>query len=212
LRKELPMFITAVSGLVVVFSRYFQLGEQWNLTTTLDRWSLVSAAFAIGLGLGNLTRIHYRNVKRRREHWPFSLYLIIVMWAYMILGLYQDVEGTHFRWIYDAVLMQLSATIYGIIAFYISSAAYRAFKIRTREAAVMMIAAVIVMFGVAPIGDAIWANWGKVSDWIMNYLNVAGRRGILLGAYLGSFAVAMRIILGLERAHLGGIGTGTTIQ
>jgi len=43
-----------------------------------------------------------------------------------------------------------------------------------------------------------WANW------IMQMPNTAGQRAIMIGIALGMVSTSLRIILGLERAYLGG--------
>ena len=90
------------------------------------------------------------------------------------------------------------------IRFFISSAAYRTFRARTPEAAILLVSAVIVMLGRVPIGAYIhdWLPEGML--WLMSVPNMAAKRGILLGVSLGAIATALRIIFGIERSYLGG--------
>ncbi len=96
------------------------------------------------------------------------------------------------------------AFITTLIAFFIASASYRAFRVRTKEATVLLITAVLVLLGKAPLGDALINGWGSVADWVLNVPNTGGFRAITIGAVIGAFATGFRIMLGLERAHLGG--------
>ncbi|MEW6032021.1 MAG: hypothetical protein AB1645_03960 [Bacillota bacterium] len=207
MRKEGPMIVTVLSSLIVVFSAHFHLGKQLGIKDALDGWFLISICIALALGFVNLTAIHWKAIQRKREGWIFSVWLMIVMYGYAVLGLIQSHTGTQFNWIYQNIQAALSSAVFSLVAFFISSAAYRAFRIRTKEATVLMIFAVFVMLGRAPIGDAIWGQWSYWVNKIMAVPNMAGMRGILLGAAIGAFATALRIMLGLERAHLGGTGT-----
>ena len=69
-----------------------------------------------------------------------------------------------------------------------------------------MICAVITMLGMAPIGDVMINGWGLVARWMQDVPVASVFRGILIGSYIGALATAMRIVLGLERAHMGGYG------
>ncbi|MEW6229113.1 MAG: hypothetical protein AB1700_13650 [Bacillota bacterium] len=208
MRKEGPMILTVISSLVVVFSVYFFLGQKWNLMDPLNKWFQLSYTIALALGFVNLTSIHWKYIQRKREGWFYSIILLVVMYGYLILGLYEQHTGVHFDWIYTNIMSPLSSAVFSLVAFFITSAAYRAFRVRTKEATILLVFAVFVLLGRAPIGDAIWGGWSKfVSDWIMGTLNTAGMRGIQLGAAVGAFATALRIMLGLERAHIGGTGT-----
>ncbi|MBE3590157.1 MAG: hypothetical protein IMW98_04970 [Firmicutes bacterium] len=206
MRKEIPMILTVLAGLFVIVAKYLFAVDQLGWFTTANRMYQVMYAMFFLLGVVSLTIVHGKNIQRRRSKWIYSLILLICMYGYGILTIQQTVEGPQANWIYNNILNPTDATIFALLAFFITSAAYRAFRVRTREATVLMITAVIVMLGVAPIGDTLIHGWNNVARWFMDVPNSSAMRGIALGAYLGSFAVALRILLGLERAHLGGAG------
>jgi hypothetical protein len=111
--------------------------------------------------------------------------------------------GRVYVWMYDYVFYPCNATMFALLAFFIASAAFRAFRARNAEAALLLGAAIIIMLGRAPIGRAISDLLPLISDWILDVPNNAGRRAIMMGAALGAIATGLRIILGLERSHLG---------
>ena len=104
--------------------------------------------------------------------------------------------------------------MFSLLAFFIASAAYRAFRARTFEASLLLVTALIVMIGNVPIGDLFWNTilsglpWDNgVSDtkqWILDNPNLSARRGIILGVSLGAISQSIRILLGIERSYLGG--------
>ena len=72
----------------------------------------------------------------------------------------------------------------------------------SRFAAVLLIAAAIVMLGRVPIGKMMWDKIPELSDWLLNVPQLAAKRGIYIGAYLGGVVMSLRIILGIERTYL----------
>jgi len=123
-------------------------------------------------------------------------------------------QNSVFVWLYDNVQVPMDATMFSLLAFFIASAAFRAFRARAFEATLLLIAAMIVMIGNVPVGDLIWntvmswtpwedgASW--IRQWILDVPNGAARRGIILGVSLGVISQSIRIILGIERSYLGG--------
>jgi len=116
--------------------------------------------------------------------------------------------GTRSKWIYDNIFSNMQATMFSLLAFFIASAAFRAFRIRTAEAGVLAVAALIVMLGRVPLSNALtgwlpeWARLQTLQEWIMEIPQNAAKRAILMGAALGVMATGVRVILGLERAYL----------
>ena len=58
--------------------------------------------------------------------------------------------------------------------------------------------------GRAPIGSLISDALPEITNWIIDVPNNAGRRAILIGAALGAIVTGLRVLLGMERQHVGG--------
>lgn len=205
MRREIPMFLSFTLAMVAIVTTWINFGE-YDVRALIDEYFLVFNAFIILLGVINLTRIHATNVRRRRTYWSASLWLLICMYAYILLGIYETNQGINFRFIWTQWATPTSSTLFSMLTFYIASAAYRAFRVRSREATLLLVVGVIVMLGRAPIGASIWSGIPVLQSWIMDIPNVAARRGLMLGAGLGTYAALIRVLLGLERGHLGGAG------
>jgi len=175
----------------------------------LNDWFLIAQAWAVAVGVVNLTQIHMRNVNMKRENYGFSIWLIICMYGMAIFGIFIAKSPNHEGWklMYNDIIAPMSATVYATLVFYIGSAAYRAFRIRSAEAAVLLVSALIMMLGSVPLGTMIFGEWiADAATWILEVPNSAAMRGIQVGATLGAVATALRILLGIERGHLGGVG------
>jgi len=208
-RKEVPLFLTAASALIYVLATFLsskQFPILGTIKTELDSWYLLVYAVAFAVGLINMINIHAKKLQQKREGWPYSIVLLAFLFATLLFGLFTTGKGKYTDFLYQYFFVNPRATMYSILVFYISSAAYRAFRIKTFEASVLLVSAIIVMLGRAPIGEVISAQIPKMADWILNYPNAAGMRGITIAATLGGVATALRIVLGIERGHLGGAG------
>ena len=175
----------------------------------LNDWFLIAQAWAVAVGVVNLTQIHMRNVNMKRENYGFSIWLIICMYGMAIFGIFIAKSPNHEGWklMYNDIIAPMNATVYATLVFYIGSAAYRAFRIRSAESAVLLICAIIIMLGNVPLGTMLFGKWiGNAATWIMEVPNSAAMRGIQVGATLGAVATALRILLGIERGYLGGVG------
>lgn len=210
MRKEIPLLITFVVAVIVMLSQITTGPLPVVFKDHISPWMTLVSAFAVGLASVNLTRIHARNVTRQREDWVYSLILLVTMFIYAGFRAYVEINPTNataaanYALIYNYILSPLSSGIWACLAFYVASASYRAFRARSLEATILLISAVVVMLGAAPIGAQIWSKFPEIQRWLLNVPNMTGQRGIVIGAAIGSFVTALRVLLGIERGHLGG--------
>jgi hypothetical protein len=163
--------------------------------------------------VANLARLSWLRIARRERDWVYHLPLLGGLLFMIAIGVpgswfrapfFGIQEGTLFNDVYLNVYVPMQGTMFALLAFYIASAAFRAFRVRSFEAGLLALAALLVMLGRVPIGAEIWDKLPDVSDWIMNIPNNAAKRAILIGAALGAIATGLKVILGLERNYLGG--------
>jgi hypothetical protein len=218
LRRQMPLLITLITGLVFAAQYYVPHPASEQLLTSVTKWLQIIGGFALVLGVSSLFHVHAVKIRRKEAGWGYSVVLYVGMFITIVAGLgysfnlgqwvsgKEQINGamTTFGWIYSYMMVPLQGTMFAILAFFIASAAYRSFRARSREAAVLLVAAVIVMMGRVPLGEYVLPLSGDVSQWILNVLNASVRRAILIGVSLGVVALSFKIIFGLERSYLGG--------
>ncbi len=233
LRRGIPRLIVTVTGVILVLTsfvvapdadggnavtRFFAYADQ-----NFSLWFNVLAVFAFILGAGSLLRSHGVKVLARRKDWQYSVVTLVSFCVVLVLGLAKvggppglqgDVSdpGAAVTRVYEMVLSPLVATTVSLLAFFVASAAYRAFRLRSRSATVLLVSAVVIMLGRTPLAGLL-SGWvparlsflriDELSLWIMSVPNTAGQRAILIGVGLGLVSMSLRVILGLDRGSFG---------
>jgi hypothetical protein len=205
LRKEVPLLITAIFGSFMVIDYFVPHPTVSWFGETLQQWAIIVVAFSYVLGVANIARINGQKLSRRSKDWPYALPLLFGLGLMMSVGIFGGVgERTLFNDLYIYAYTPMSGTMFALLAFFIASAAFRAFRVRTLEAGLLAVAAIIVMLGRVPVGAEIWDKIPNISDWINNVPQMAAKRAILIGAALGAISTGLKVIIGLERNYLGG--------
>lgn len=207
------------------------VGQFGSLSNTLT-------AFLLLLGVFSLVRLHFTRVIKKQRDWSFSAVLLVMVglmafvgyWDWLTtkdmkpeqLELMKDVANQPVAvWmkdlLFDGLLQTMDAVMFSVIAFYILSAAYRAFRVRSVESTILLTSALIVMLGLLGIADNYWSlavdaiggrdpnafvnnlRLGSISDFIRNNLQVPGLRAIDFGVGVGALAMGLRLWLSLER-------------
>ena len=71
------------------------------------------------------------------------------------MGPHLKEDGSAFFWMFQNIYLPLGATMFALLAFFVASASYRAFKIRNFEATLLLISGIFLMIGRVPIGQLI---------------------------------------------------------
>jgi len=187
-----------------------------NMYERLLDWAIIIGIFAVVIGLSSLIKIHYTRIVRKTSDAPYSMVVFVGMIGMAIIGIFKGIDSKWFEWMFQNIQVPMQATMFSLLAFFIASAAYRAFRARTFEATLMLVTAILIMFARVPIGNFIWQNimpdsitqWqpdlpNEIAGWILNVPSMAARRAILLGISLGGITTSLKILLGIERSYMG---------
>lgn len=230
MKRQIPLIIAMVTGFVVFISEFIPHKPFGQITSELEMWFLIISGFAIILGQMNLFKVNLTKIQNKQDGWQ---YLIITLVSFLIMVLFGFLWGTQsnsgilgnsdkivsvigskpFDYLFDNVYQHLQATMFSLLAFFIASAAYRAFIARNLESNLLLTAAILVMLGNTSLGTFLtgwlpeslyFLHLPNISQFIMKYPTTAGQRAIMIGAGLGLIGSSLRIILGIERSYLGG--------
>jgi hypothetical protein len=175
------------------------------LATDLNNWAVVVAAFALGIGAYSLILRHGRMITRKGPLWPYSIILLVTMFVFVVTGLVTgSITSPQYNWIYSTIVMPVSSSLYGMNAFFIASASYRAFKAKSWEALVLLVAAIFLMLKNAPIGAVISPILPQIGGEIWDFATATGMRALLIGIGIGTLALGLRVMIGQEKTPLGG--------
>ena len=209
-----------------------------DAVTVVANFSSILSGFMLGLGIYSLLRIHLKKISRQQKDWGFSVVLLAAMGAMIVFGFADWVSrlgpngavlADPSKWgliqkgqdlLFDGLYQQMEAAMFSIIAFYILSAAYRAFRIRSIEATILLATALIMMLSllgaaqfasgaiadaINPQPDALIQNFtlSSISGWIGQNLQTPSIRAIDFGIGLGALAMGLRLWLSLEKGAAG---------
>ena len=203
LRRNVPLIITFLVGMVMVLEYYTVSPEIMAVAEQVNTWRVILFA-CVYVGTINLLRLHGRRVIRRIEgQWYFSAWTIFLIVAYAVLGLFFGVESTNYRWMMDNVNVPLGATMYASLCFYMAAGAYRVLRARNLGVALLLASAVLVIIGNTPLFPYFWPGFAEIRNRIFDTFVTGSYRAIRIGVGLGGVALGIRTIFGLETGYLG---------
>jgi hypothetical protein len=168
------------------------------------RGQTIVGGIALLLGVFSIVQVHWGRITSRHSDRFYSAVLLICLAVMAGFGVFAGVgAGGVYDWLFQEIQAPMMATMFSMLAFFIASAAYRAFRARTVPSAILLLTALIVMLGRIPMGQYIYDQLPEWTNWIMIVPSVAVQRGIIIGAALGAASMALRILVGIERTYLG---------
>ena len=228
MKRNVPLLITALGGFVLIIAYFIPATQGWGEVAAI--WFDVLASIAFVLGGGNLLKIHLKNISDRKIGWAYSAITLAAFFITLLVGLgkvgvnpnpqypdyalaghYREI-GSPFWWLYEYAFKPLTATMFAMLAFYISSAAFRAFRAKNLEAILLLSTAFIILLGRTFAGVYLtswfpdWMSGLKIENltiFIMSVFNTAGNRAIMIGIALGIASTSLKVLLGVDRSYLG---------
>ena len=228
MKRTIPLLITGLGGIVLIVAYFIPATQGWGEIAAI--WFDILASMAFVLGGGNLLKIHLKKVSDQKEGWGFSLVTLGAFVFTLFVGLfkiginpsplYPNVSwsghyremGSPFWWLYEYAFKPLTATMFSMLAFYIASAAFRAFRAKNLEAILLLTTAFIILLG-RTFAGVFLTSWvpdtlsalkiENLTIYIMSIFNTAGNRAIMIGIALGIASTSLKVLLGVDRSYLG---------
>ncbi len=199
---RIAAIIATVVGLFMVVQYFVQTSTTTAIyRTLLDYYQIIFAATMLVGGISVLKH----HAQKLRPAGGAGIYsgLTIVSLLFMIAAaaIFGTGVGSPYEWAFNNLQAPMQATTFSLLAFFVASAAYRGFRIRSRPAFVLAAAAIIVLLGRNALGEMVSQYLPDAATWIFNNPSTAAKRGLLIGVGLGSVATALRVILGIERSY-----------
>jgi hypothetical protein len=188
------------------------------------------------LGGINLCVHHLTKISNQEAGWGFSAVTLTAFFVTVVVGLLKigvvpesakhlnlawsgqfQQEGSAFWWIYQYLFSPVVSTMFALLAFYVASAAFRAFRAKNVEAVLLLVTALIILVGqtkdreftsffmsAPPEGAMPYVPIADLTEFIRKTFVTAGQRAIMIGVALGVVATSLRILVGLDRSYFGG--------
>jgi len=211
LKREVVYAITGIITVLMLLEYFFfDTSQAW--AEALRTWAVIIYNISLFLGAIRLSIAHSVRIQEKRRDWQYSGILMAIFVIQLLTGLAAYIttgvatNNGIYNWLFNYVYTPLGATLYPITGFYIFSAAYRAFRARNIDAALMLIAGCLVMLKNAPVGEAIWIGFATLGNWVQFTAQVPGMRTLAIVGALGLIAFGFRALLGKERGFYAGGG------
>jgi hypothetical protein len=229
MKSTIPWLIAAVTGCVMIGAYFIPYTQSWRDEAAI--WFEILAAIAFVLGGVNLFTQHLQKIAARRAGWGYSAITLVTFVTTLAVGVlkvgvqsenpnlpwsgHYQFEGGAMWWLFEYAYNPLQATVFAMLAFYVASAAFRAFRAKNTEATLLLVTAFIILLSQTYAGTWLtaWvpddypaATFPGMKAIILGVFNTAGQRAIMIGIALGVAATSLKVLLGVDRSYLGSDG------
>ena len=185
-KRTIPLIIAALIGFLLIATYFIPYTEQWG-ATAMEMFIILAAA-AMVLGAGNLIMLNLSKVSGKKPGWAYGAITLLAFFITLAVGVFKigalptvtspdnpwtaplvSQEGVPFWWIYSYVYKPLTATMFAMLAFYIASAAFRAFRAKNIEATLLLGTAFIVLLGQIYAGEWLTSFLPDLTSYVMSF-------------------------------------------
>ena len=209
MKKRLPVAAAVLCGLLALTDFLIPNVRLDVLGAILAEGVTILAAFALLLGVLNILAVHTRRIVSSSQletgsRMPSGVLIVSLLFT-LAIGIASS--GTRpsmsaaLTWIFDYVYHPLQATMAALLAFFVVSAMYRAFRLRSLEAVMLTASSLVMLFVQLPFAASISPLVPVIREWILDVPVTAAARGIIIGVALGTLATSLRVLLAVDRPY-----------
>ncbi len=198
-RATIPALVVVVGVLVLADLLLVNDSLSELAGVAIDAAILVAAGAALA-AVASLAVRRARDLWRRRGD-PIGAALVLAgMAAMLIAGLRPGAAGASdpaVGWLVAALLIPIGATLFGLLFVTTLAASRRSLASRSREATVLVGAALVVLLMLLPIGGVVGERLSDAAGWALAVPIGAVFRGMLIGVAILAAVFAARTLLGV---------------
>jgi hypothetical protein len=208
MRYVIPAAVAIGVGLLTLITYLLEASGLLSLRLILVDWAVLLAGWALLVGVLNLILVHIRRVQARERGWVYSLITAAAAMFTLMIGSAEGLTGvsplytpgTVTQVLFSGIVASSQAALAGLVMFFLVVAAVRLVRNQANPWSFVFLGAVILTL----VGWLPFQLLGPVrglQGWFIRVPAAAGARGILLGVALGTVAVGIRVLTGVERPY-----------
>jgi hypothetical protein len=197
------MTVLVVSFLLVFIPYFIPWGPLDWFSGKLMTIAAVTNAFTIVIAVYSQFRRSGRFIREKRKGWAYHIYLLALLALMTLSGIIFGQHVGAYEWLLLAVVTPLSSVIYGILAFYMASAGARAFRARSPQAALLLLAGFVVLLYQAPLTGAYFPGIEGAAVYLTDTFGMSVSRMFSISVSIGAIVLGVRMLTGKEVAFLG---------
>jgi hypothetical protein len=208
MRYIIPAAVAIGVGLLTLTTYLLEASGLLSLRLILVDWAVLLAGWALLIGVLNLILVHIRRVQARERGWFYSLITAVAAMFTLVVGSSEGLTGvsplytpgTVTQVLFSGIVASSQAALAGLVMFFLVVAAVRLVRNHTSTWSFVFLGAVMLtLVGWLPF--QILSPARGFQNWFTRVPAAAGARGILLGVALGTLAVGLRVLTGVERPY-----------
>jgi hypothetical protein len=206
LRREIPLLITLVFGGFILAEYFVIIGPSRVIAESILANVMVLTSFAVFVGTFN-TLIRHGNVVIRRKGMEtprlLSAWVLLAFGITALFGFISPIgQNATYLWIYSNVQLPINTTLYGLLAMWITSAAYRALRARHLGPTLLLLSALAVILGNAPGLGPIIPAFESMRTWLLDYPTLGMNRALNIVFGIATILITLRTIIGKEKTAI----------
>jgi hypothetical protein len=204
------MVLFAVISIPIIANTYFSNPALSSVSKVFTDWGVIVTLMGMALGEINFLFVQFREIRSRRRGmrgeiiWPFALYAVVLSIVVTVLGIVQGTTyGTLAQQGYELFVSPGLVSIFGSQVIQFIWIAFKRFRLTNLETGLLYFGACAGLLYGVPLGQWMWPGFAPLGEWLVGYPSSGFARALQMVISTGTIAFYLRVLLGLERAHLG---------